>query len=143
VLFIAQTAKTASFVNSDFAGSQAAPVMILQELTLCASFITCTTPCLRSFVSAFNSGASYGTATVKGGSYALQSIKKNSNNRSHFSRREPEDMHMRLDSVQHGAAAVHERSDGTSINSDGSEQMIIRRETRVAVQYAERDKSGM
>lgn len=128
------------FVKNAPASVDAAPVLILQELTLCSSFITCTTPCLRSFVSAFSSGGVYGAATVKGGSYALQSMKKGSNGRSQVSRREPEDMHMRGDSVHHGADAVHERGDETSIASDGSEQMIIRRETRVAVQYALRDK---
>ena len=48
-------------------------------------------------------------------------------------------MNIRRDLAQHGVSVVHEHGDVASVASDGSEQMIIRRETRVAIQFDQRN----
>ena len=138
-MFIAQIAAHVNFEITGPTSLLAAPTLILQELTLCSSFITCTVPCLRSFVGAFNSGGTFGTLSKKGNSYALASMVPHSRGRSTYSRTDPNQIRTRRDLAQHGVSVVHDTRDDRSVASDGSEQMIIRRETRVAIQFDKRN----
>jgi hypothetical protein len=125
------------------------PTLTLQELWLMFSFISATIPCMRSFLNAFQSlnfavtsptNTKHTTHTGSQG-IALESLK-----RTFHSAEAMNGMHrvpststsFRPGTSSYGVEIRHEEpglgEEGASIASDGSERMIIRRDTQIRVE---------
>ncbi|KAK3626087.1 hypothetical protein LTR22_023303 [Elasticomyces elasticus] len=122
------------------------PTLSLQELWLMYSFISATIPSMRSFLGAFGSprlaAISPGDTMQSGyGSrgYPLSTLKRpfRGEKGRAASARVLSQANLRPDGPFYGVDIRHEErkraDDGNSVASDGSEQMIIRRDTQIRV----------
>ncbi|KAK3616427.1 hypothetical protein LTR22_027071 [Elasticomyces elasticus] len=123
------------------------PTLSLQELWLMYSFISATIPCIRSFLGAFGSPKVAVTSprnTMQSGygsrDTALNTLKKpfrGEKGRAALARVSSK-ANLRPDGPFYGVDIRHEErrraGDGNSLASDGSEQMIIRRDTQIRVE---------
>ncbi|KAK5677177.1 hypothetical protein LTS10_010366 [Elasticomyces elasticus] len=123
------------------------PTLSLQELWLMYSFISATIPCMRSFLGAFGSPrlAIISPGNTKQSGYgsqgtALSTLKRpfGSEKGGDASARVSSKANFRPDGPFYGVDIRHEErkgaGDDNSLASDGSEQMIIRRDTQIHVE---------
>ncbi|KAK5735071.1 hypothetical protein LTR17_008407 [Elasticomyces elasticus] len=123
------------------------PTLSLQELWLMYSFISATIPCMRSFLGAFGSPrlAVISPGNTKQSGYgsqgtAFSTLKRpfGSEKGGDASGRVSSKTNFRPDGPFYGVDIRHEErkgaGDDNSLASDGSEQMIIRRDTQIHVE---------
>jgi len=150
ILFsIAQTVTYLHFLESGRANIDLVPTLVLQELWLAYSFISSTIPCMRSFVGAF-SGSRMMITTInpsvstyaRGGSgIALGTLKKSSRIKSaNVTCVDEFGSDNAGYKVAVGQGRKRRNGEGDSVASDGSEQMIIRCNTRIQVDSEDRIK---
>ncbi|KAK5706032.1 hypothetical protein LTR97_001018 [Elasticomyces elasticus] len=123
------------------------PTLSLQELWLMYSFISATIPCMRSFLGAFGSPrlAVISPGNTKQSGYgsqgtALSTLKRRFSGEKgrEASARVSSKANFRPDGPFYGVDIRHEEREGAgddnSLASDGSEQMIIRRDTQIHIE---------
>jgi hypothetical protein len=145
-LAIAQAAAYARFLSNGKASIGLVPTLALQELWLMYALISSTIPCLQAFVGAFTTNGLViaGQTTIQvsrqgnSNSIPLSSLRTNRSgaSRAGVSNKKAvwPDPGLYDVGVTHGAnMRAADRGDGQSIASDGSQQMIIRRDTQIDV----------
>jgi hypothetical protein len=144
---IGQAASYQTFLNDHGRASIGlVPTLILQELWLTYSFLSATVPCLRPLLGAFNSGALLmtapgGSSTQRSGyasrSIALETFKRSFRGTESEVNRKTSAGNLRPDEPFYGVNIGHDdqrvAGEGASLASDGSEQMIIRRDTQIRI----------